>query len=115
MVYLSDRKIAQVIDTNPDNPKAPMVQYLTERNPDGSQKVVATGTNGLSIMRILSKAEEKDILKLVEDKYKSIEQAQKEAAETPINNGASSSAARIISAQPADMSKTEEVDISQFS
>ncbi len=114
-VYLSDRKIAQVIDTNPDNPKAPMVQYLTERNPDGSQKVVATGTNGLSIMRILSKAEEKDILKLVEDKYKSIEQAQKEAAETPINNGASSPAARIISAQPADMSKTEEVDISQFS
>ena len=113
-VYLSDRKIAQVIDTNPDNPKAPLVQYLTERNPDGSQKVVPTGVNGLNIMRILSKAEEKDILKLVEDKYKSIEEAQKEAAESPIENRpAPAGGASMIT--PADMSKTEEVDINMFS
>ena len=113
-VYLSDRKIAQVIDTNPDNPKAPLVQYLTEKNPDGSPKVVATGVNGLNIMRILSKAEEKDILKLVEDKYKSIEEAQKEAAAAPIENKPSP-AAGTTSATPADMSKTEEVDINMFS
>ena len=30
-VYLSNRKIAQVIDTNPDNPKTPIIQYLTEK------------------------------------------------------------------------------------
>ena len=113
-VYLSDRKIAQVIDTNPDNPKAPLVQYLTEKNPDGSPKVVATGVNGLNIMRILSKAEEKDILKLVEDKYKSIEEAQKEAASAPVENKPVP-AAGTTSAIPADMSKTEEIDISQFS
>lgn len=113
-VYLSDRKIAQVIDTNPDNPKAPLVQYLTEKNPDGSPKVVATGINGLNIMRILSKAEEKDILKLVEDKYKSIEEAQKEAASAPVENKPAP-AAGTTSAIPADMSKTEEIDINMFS
>lgn len=113
-VYLSDRKIAQVIDTNPDNPKSPIVQYLTERNPDGSQKIVPTGVNGLSIMRILSKNEEKDILKLVQDKYKAIEEAQQEAAAAPIANKPSPSAAT-VSAQSADMSKTEEVDINMFS
>ncbi len=113
-VYLSDRKIAQVIDTNPDNPKAPLVQYLTEKNPDGSPKVVATGINGLNIMRILSKAEEKDILKLVEDKYKSIEEAQKEAASAPVENKPVP-AAGTTSAIPADMSKTEEIDINMFS
>ena len=113
-MVLSDRKIAQVIDTNPDNPKAPIVQYLTEKNPDGSPKVVATGVNGLSIMRILSKAEEKDILNLVEDKYKAIEEAQQEAAAAPVEN-TSTAAAGTVSTQPADMSKTEEVDINMFS
>ena len=65
-------------------------------------------------MRILSKAEEKDILKLVEDKYKSIEEAQKEAASAPVENKPVP-AAGTTSAIPADMSKTEEIDISQFS
>ena len=110
-VYLSDRKIAQVIDTNPDNPKAPIVQYLTERNPDGSQKVVPTGSNGINIMRILSKEEEKDILKLVEDKYKVIEQAQSEATAEAAGN---INSAATVSSQSADISKTEEIDISQF-
>ena len=112
-VYLSDRKIAQVIDTNPDNPKAPIVQYLTEKEPNGSPKVIPTGTNGITIMRILSKEEEKDILKLVEDKYKAIEQAQTEAAETPANDSASP-AAGTTSTAPADMAATEDVDLSEF-
>ena len=114
-VYLSDRKIAQVIDTNPDNPKAPLVQYLTERNPDGSPKIIPTGVNGISIARILSKAEEKDILKLVEDKYKSIEEAQKEAAAAPNTNESPAPAAGTVSSAPADMGKTEEIDINMFS
>ena len=113
-VYLSDRKIAQVIDSNPDNPKAPVVQYITEKAPDGSPKIMNTGVNGLNIVRILSKNEEKDILKLVEEKYKAIEQAQSEAAAAPVVNKPLP-AAGTTSAQPADMSQTEEVDITQFS
>ncbi|MBO4533307.1 MAG: HD domain-containing protein [Treponema sp.] len=113
-VYLSDRKIAQVIDSNPDNPKAPVVQYITEKAPDGSPKIMNTGVNGLNIVRILSKNEEKDILKLVEEKYKAIEQAQSEAAAAPVVNKPMP-AAGTASVQPADMSQTEEVDISQFS
>ncbi len=121
-VYLSDRKIAQVIDSNPDNPKAPIVQYLTEKEADGSQKVAQTGENGLSIVRILSKNEEKDILKLVEEKYKSIEEAQAEAqanaeseAQNPKPVPQPAAAAASGEAPKADMSTTEEVDISMFS
>lgn len=78
-VYLSNRKVAIVVDTNPDNPKAPIVQLLTEKEKDGSPKVIQTGTD-ITILRILSKHERNDILRLLEDKYKNIENAQKEAA-----------------------------------
>ncbi|MBR5401068.1 MAG: HD domain-containing protein [Treponema sp.] len=113
-VYLSDRKIAQVIDTNPDNPKAPIVQYLTEKEVNGSPKIIPTGTNGINIMRILSKDEEKDILKLVEDKYKVIEQAQSEAAAAPQNSGPVGAAKPSVAVNPAVMAQTEEVDINEF-
>ena len=111
-VYLSDRKIAQVIDSNPDNPKAPVVQYLTEKAPDGSLKVAPTGVNGLSIVRILSKNEEKDILALVKDKYKDIEEAQAQAAEHPQPEHPTIT---VTDANRPNMTATEEVDISQFS
>ena len=111
-VYLSDRKIAQVIDSNPDNPKAPVVQYLTEKAPDGSLKVAPTGVNGLSIVRILSKNEEKDILALVKDKYKDIEEAQAQAAENP---QPAHPTITVTDANRPNMTATEEVDISQFS
>jgi len=111
-VYLSDRKIAQVIDTNPDNPKAPIVQYLTEKEKNGSHKTIPTGTNGINIIRILSKDEEKDILKLVEDRYKAIEEAQNEASTSPRPEVA-------VQAHPAgqnvSIGQTEEVDINEFS
>lgn len=78
-VYLSNRKVAEVIDSNPDNPKCPVVQSLTEKEADGSPKVIQTGTDGLSILRILSKQEKIDIVKILEEKYAAISQAQKEA------------------------------------
>lgn len=77
-VYLSNRKVAIVVDTNPDNPKAPVVQLLTEKEKDGSPKVVQTGQD-ISILRILSRKERDDILRLLEGKYRNIENAQKEA------------------------------------
>ena len=110
-VYLSNRKIAQVIDTNPDNPKTPIIQYLTEKEADGSPKVSPTGSNGINIVRILSKEEEKDILALVKDKYKDIEEAQAEAAATP---QAEKPAVHVTDANKPNMTATEEVDLSEF-
>jgi len=67
-VYLSNRKIAEVIDTNPDNPKTPVVQLLTEKEADGSLKTLQIGENNINILRILTKKEKEDILKLVREK-----------------------------------------------
>ena len=72
-VYLSNRKVAEVVDTNPDNPKTPVVQLLTEKNPDGSFKTLQIGENNISILRILTKKEKEDIIKLVKEKYISAE------------------------------------------
>lgn len=111
-VYLSNRKIAQVIDTNPDNPKTPIIQYLTEKEADGSPKVSPTGSNGINIVRILSKNEEKDILELVNNKYKDIEEAQTEAAGNP------QEAKAPVQASPENkpnIAITEDVDINMFS
>ncbi|MBO4639603.1 MAG: HD domain-containing protein [Treponema sp.] len=110
-VYLSNRKIAQVIDTNPDNPKTPIIQYLTEKEADGSPKVSPTGSNGINIVRILSKEEEKDILALVKDKYKDIEEAQAEAAAAPQTE---KPAVHVTNANKPNMTATEEVDLSEF-
>ena len=110
-VYLSNRKIAQVIDTNPDNPKTPIIQYLTEKEADGSPKVSPTGSNGINIVRILSKDEEKDILALVKDKYKDIEEAQAQAAENPQPERP---AITVTDANRPNMNVTEEVDINEF-
>ncbi len=111
-VYLSNRKIAQVIDTNPDNPKTPIIQYLTEKEADGSPKVSPTGSNGINIVRILSKDEEKDILELVKDKYKDIEEAQAEAAASPNTDKPT---VTLTPQNKPNMASTEEVDITQFS
>ena len=111
-VYLSNRKIAQVIDTNPDNPKTPIIQYLTEKEADGSPKISQTGSNGINIVRILSKDEEKDILELVKDKYKDIEEAQAQAAASPNTD---KPAPTITPQNKPNMASTEEVDIAQFS
>lgn len=78
-VYLSNRKVAEVIDTNPDNPKTPIVQLLTEKEADGSLKTIQIGENNINILRILTKQEKEDILKIVREKYNSIENAQTEA------------------------------------
>lgn len=79
-VYLSNRKIAEVIDSNPTNPKCPVVQLITEREENGSLKVVQTATDGIFVLRILTKQEEQDIMKLLEDKKRLVEEAQKEVS-----------------------------------
>ena len=83
-VYLSNRKIAEVIDTNPDNPKTPIVQLLTEKDADGSFKTIQIGENNINILRILTKQEKEDIIKLVKEKYSAVEEAKQEMAEDQV-------------------------------
>ena len=75
-VYLSNRKVAEVIDTNPDNPKLPVVQLLTEREADGSFKTYQVGENNINILRILNKQEKEDIKKIISQKFSSEEKNQ---------------------------------------
>ena len=70
-VYLTNRKVAEVIDTNPDNPKTPVVQLLTEREPDGSFKTYQIGENNINILRILNKQEKEDIKKIISKNFDS--------------------------------------------
>ena len=119
-VYLSNRKVAEVIDTNPDNPKLPVVQLLTEREPDGSFKTYQIGENGINILRILTKQEKEDIIKIIREKLNSDKKAAQKPAPVPAAEQpapAPEEPKTIVEAeaevQTAD--GTEDVDISIFS
>ena len=107
-VYLSNRKVAEVVDTNPDNPKTPVVQLLTEKESDGSLKTVQIGENNINILRILTKKEKEDILNLVKEKYSAVEEAKKEMNEAAKKEGveapqaapAKTEAAPVVSENP---------------
>lgn len=61
-VYLSNGKIAQVTDTNPDDPRTPLVQIVGEKNELGNPKVIMTDTTRNRIVRVVNQDELKDIL-----------------------------------------------------
>ena len=126
-VYLSNRKVAEVIDTNPDNPKLPVVQLLTEREPDGSFKTYQIGENNINILRILNKQEKEDIKKIISQKFNSEEKRENTIAVTPKQPVASSAPVQnpVAPAQPKPVKEepvaetsaadgTEDVDISIF-
>ena len=134
-VYLSNRKVAEVIDTNPDNPKTPIVQLLTEKENDGSLKTLQIGDNNINILRILTKQEKEDILKLIREKFSqeaqkaekpaapapqaapqaaSAPQAAPSAAATASPAPASAESSESAASTPASSDGTEEVDISIF-
>ena len=122
-VYLSNRKIGVVVDSNHTNPKCPIVQMLSEKEADGSPKTIQTDEN-LSILRVLSKKEKEDIVKLVEQKESAIKQAkdiaeknitqQNEDAEKKTPNKAIPIAQIKKESSSKAPDGTEEVDISFF-
>lgn len=59
-VYLSNGKIAQVVDVNPGNPKNPVAHIMGEKEADGSPKIVQTNDSDMRIVRVLSKKELSD-------------------------------------------------------
>ena len=126
-VYLSNRKVAEVIDTNPDNPKLPVVQLLTEREADGSFKTYQVGENNINILRILNKQEKEDIKKIISQKFNSEEKSQNAgpvkseqapASSAPVQKPATPIQSTPVKEEPevetlaAD--GTEDVDISIF-
>lgn len=56
-VLLSNDKIGQVVDVNPENPKYPIVQLYGEVKSDGKPKVIETSEYGVTIKRPLTKEE----------------------------------------------------------
>ena len=66
-VYLSNGKIAQVVDVNPSNQRNPLVQIIGETEPDGSPKTAQTNDTNLKIIRVMNKAESDDVLKAIKN------------------------------------------------
>ncbi len=62
-VFLSDGKVGRVVDVNPENPKYPIVQLMTERDASGRPISVQTSDKGLRIVRGLNKKETVDIVR----------------------------------------------------
>jgi HD-GYP domain-containing protein (c-di-GMP phosphodiesterase class II) len=56
-VLLSSGHKGQVLDINPENPRFPVVQIFGESNADGTNKVIATSSSGIHIVRPLRKEE----------------------------------------------------------
>ncbi len=67
-VYLSDGKIGLVADTNPEDPKNPIVQLLNEETENGAEKFVKSGKGQYQISRVLTKEETDNLLKTLEPK-----------------------------------------------
>jgi len=62
-VLLSNGKVAQVTDVNPENPQNPIVQILNEFEPSGEPKTLNTGTFGLKIAQVLTKQKAMEMVK----------------------------------------------------
>jgi HD-GYP domain-containing protein (c-di-GMP phosphodiesterase class II) len=60
-VYLSDGKIGQIIDANPEDPKNPIVQLLA-LNSTESKTIVTGEKSGVKISRVMTKEEIQDVL-----------------------------------------------------
>ncbi|MBP3709424.1 MAG: HD-GYP domain-containing protein [Treponema sp.] len=71
-VYLVNGSIGQVIDVHPDNPKTPIVQILDKKDADGSPKTVQTNNSDMRIVRVLSKEELADAMKILQAKEKAV-------------------------------------------
>ncbi|MDR3325200.1 MAG: HD-GYP domain-containing protein [Spirochaetaceae bacterium] len=56
-VELSNGRKAQVVDTNPEDPRYPIVQIFKEQTQDGANKIVTTSASGIYIVRPINKDE----------------------------------------------------------
>ncbi len=62
-VYLADGRIGLVADTNPEDPKNPIVQLMNEKTENGADRFVKSGIGEFQIKRVLTKQETEDFVK----------------------------------------------------
>lgn len=110
-VYLTNRKVAIVTDTNPDNPKQPVVQMLTEKDKDGSPLIIQTANSDIKILRIMNKREQEDIIKLINEQEKKNEEKNLNKEPETTENETSSTVQNNISAENQDNSSNDIYDI----
>lgn len=67
-VYLSNGKIAQVIEANPSDIKNPRVHVLGETDEEGKPKVSYTNNVDIKIVRVMNKSEASGIIQALENK-----------------------------------------------
>ncbi len=67
-VYLVDGRVGLVADTNPEDPKNPIVQLIHEKTESGADKFVKSGTGEIEINRVFTKAETEELLKTIAPK-----------------------------------------------
>lgn len=60
-VYMVDGRIAQVVDTNPTDPRNPIVQIVSDANQEGGGELLQTNSGFNKIVRVLNHKEVKDI------------------------------------------------------
>ncbi|MBP3772952.1 MAG: HD domain-containing protein [Treponema sp.] len=60
-VYLSNGKIAQVAESNPNDPRLPIVEIVGEKNELGNPKTIITDNDKNKIVRVLNKEELKGV------------------------------------------------------
>lgn len=82
-VYLKNGKIGIVVDVNPNNPKNPIIQLVTEKDASGSPIKIQTDENENKIMRVLNKNEQTDIINSLKSKQTQEEQIKTEPKPTP--------------------------------
>lgn len=61
-VCLSNGKIAQVCEANPEDPKNPFVQILSEKDENGNFKTIRTSATGIHVTKVMGKQEASIIL-----------------------------------------------------
>ncbi len=60
-VYLSNGKIAQVAESNPSEPRLPIVEIVGEKNETGNPKTLMTDNDKNKIVRVLNREELKGV------------------------------------------------------
>ena len=61
-VYLANGKVGQVSESNPADPRTPIVELVGEKNELGNPKLIMTDNNKNKIIRVLNKEEVRGIL-----------------------------------------------------
>ncbi len=116
-VYLSNRKIGVVVDTNQDDPKSPVVQLLLDKDENGEPVIYHTNKDSVHILRILNRKEKEDIINIV--KEKEAEESGKKIQAEPSKNDVSAAGPQEI--ENAELlpeiqgELLEEIDEEQFS